>query len=232
MEKAFFNWSGGKDSALALFYTLQKKEFDVMHLLTTVNGEYKRISMHGVREVLLDKQSVEIGISLKKIYMPEFCSMEEYDKILTEKLSGIKTDGIESAIFGDIFLEDLREYREKQLQKIGLKVQFPLWKRDTTELIHEFINLGFKTIVTCISEKYLDKTFVGRVIDKDFINDLPHNVDQCGENGEFHTFVFDGPIFNKAINFEIGEKTFKKYEDENNPHLKNGFWYCDLIPSI
>lgn len=229
MKKAFFNWSGGKDSALALFYALQQEEIDIRYLFTSVNEGYKRISMHGVREVMLEQQAKAIGIELKKVYMPEFCPMETYDKIITQSLSAFKAEGIEHTFFGDIFLEDLREYRENQLKKTGVTALFPLWKRDTKELINEFIDLGFKTIVTCVSEKFLDKSFVGRVIDKDFVRDLPKNVDPCGENGEFHTFVFDGPIFNESVDFTIGEKTYKKYENSEDPHLENGFWFCDIL---
>lgn len=229
-KPAFFNWSGGKDSALALFYVLKLKKYDIRYLLTTDNREYKRISMHGVREELLEQQADSIGMELKKVYLPEFSPMEIYDEILSNTLPELKREGIKTSIFGDIFLEDLREYREKKLEGIGMNAEFPLWKRNTSDLIHEFIDLGFRTIVTCVSEKYLDKSFVGRVIDESFINDLPENVDPCGENGEFHTFVFDGPIFNNSIPFRVGEKTFHKYENEKDPHLEYGFWYCDLIP--
>jgi uncharacterized protein (TIGR00290 family) len=230
MQNAFFNWSGGKDSALALFYALQQKEYTIKYLFTSVNSNYNRISMHGVREELLDKQAEAIGIALQKVYMPEFCDMEVYDKLLSEKLKFFKEEGIEHTFFGDIFLEDLRAYREKQLEKVGIEASFPLWKRDTRELINEFIDLGFKTVVSCVSDKYLDESFVGRVIDKEFIEDLPADVDPCGENGEFHTFVFDGPIFKNPIDFTIGEKTYRKYENKDDPHLENGFWFCDLIP--
>ena len=229
MANAFFNWSGGKDSALALYFALTEKKYKVKSLLTTVNGEYRRISMHGVREELLEKQAGQIGLPLKKLYMPEFSPMEVYDDILTRKLAELQFDGLEYALFGDIYLEDLRAYREKQLAKVGFKADFPLWKKDTTELINNFIDLGFKTIVTCISEKYLDKSFAGRIIDKEFIKDLPADVDPCGENGEFHTFVFDGPLFKRPIAFKKGEFTYRKYEDED-PKMNNGFWYCDLLP--
>lgn len=231
MSKTFFNWSGGKDSALALFKILQDKDFSVESLLTSVNEAFNSISMHGVREELLNTQAREIGLPLDKIYMPEYSSIGVYDKILSEKLEQYRKQDIEVAVFGDIFLEDLKKYREDQLAKVGLKAHFPLWKQDTSELIKEFIDLGFKTIITCVSEKHLDKSFVGRVIDKDFINDLPKNVDPCGENGEFHSFVFDGPIFSNPLAFETGEKTYRKYENENDDELNNGFWYCDLIPN-
>jgi uncharacterized protein (TIGR00290 family) len=228
MKKAFFNWSGGKDSALALFKLIQQGTYQIDCLLTTVNSKYKRISMHGVREELLEQQAIEIGLPLKKIYLPEFPEMEVYDRVLTVNLASFKKQEVDTAVFGDIFLDDLRTYRENQLKPLGLKAHFPLWKEDTNSLIREFIDLGFKTIVTCVSDNHLDKTFAGRIIDKEFIKDLPNGVDPCGENGEFHTFVFDGPIFKKPVNFTIGEITYKKYDNDEDKHLENGFWFCDI----
>lgn len=242
LRKAIFNWSSGKDSALALYKILQNTDYEIECLLTSVNKEYQRISMHGIRVDLLQEQAKNIGIPLKVLEVPEMPTMEIYEKVMTETLLEIKQHGITHSIFGDIFLEDLRVYRENQLEKIGLKGVFPLWKISTKDLIQEFISLGFKTIVVCVNEKYLDKSFVGRIIDQDFINDLPKNVDVCGENGEFHTFTFDGPIFSKPVDFEIGEIVYRKYEKPAKQETTNtacdtnddtafdfGFWYCDLI---
>ncbi|MBJ2124276.1 diphthine--ammonia ligase [Flavobacterium sp. IB48] len=241
-QKALFNWSSGKDSALALYKILQNKDFKIECLLTSVNKQYQRISMHGIRLELLQNQAESIGIPLKILEVPEMPTMEVYEQVMTKTLTELKQNGIRYSIFGDIFLEDLREYRENQLAKIGLKGVFPIWKIPTQDLIQEFISLSFKTIVVCVNEKYLDKSFVGRVIDQDFINDLPENVDVCGENGEFHTFTFDGPIFSKPIDFEIGEIVYRKYEKPEKKDSSNktcdtndetafdfGFWYCDLI---
>ena len=241
-QKALFNWSSGKDSALALYKILQNKDFKIECLLTSVNKQYQRISMHGIRLELLQNQAESIGIPLKILEVPEMPTMEVYEQVMTKTLTELKQNGICNSIFGDIFLEDLREYRENQLAKIGLNGVFPIWKIPTQDLIQEFISLGFKTIVVCVNEKYLDKSFVGRVIDQDFINDLPENVDVCGENGEYHTFVFDGPIFSKPIDFEIGEIVYRKYEKPEKEDSSNkacdtndetafdfGFWYCDLI---
>ncbi|GAA3740994.1 diphthine--ammonia ligase [Flavobacterium ginsengisoli] len=241
-QKALFNWSSGKDSALALYKILQNKDFKIECLLTSVNKQYQRISMHGIRLELLQNQAESIGIPLKILEVPEMPTMEVYEQVMTKTLTELKQNGIRYSIFGDIFLEDLREYRENQLAKIGLNGVFPIWKIPTQDLIQEFISLGFKTIVVCVNEKYLDKSFVGRVIDQDFINDLPENVDVCGENGEFHTFTFDGPIFSKPIDFEIGEIVYRKYEKPEKEDSSNkacdtndetafdfGFWYCDLI---
>ena len=231
--KALFNWSSGKDSALALYKILNEDKFDVACLLTSINEEYQRISMHGVHVSLLEQQASSIGLPLIKMEIPKEPSMEQYRDIMNKTMAGVKSKGITHSIFGDIFLEDLRKYREDQLSAIGIKAVFPLWKKDTTTLIHEFLDLGFKTIVTCVNETYLDKSFAGRVIDEKFINDLPKNVDPCGENGEFHTFTFDGPIFKNPIQFEVGDivkKTYPKPKiDENAEEEDYVFWFCDLI---
>lgn len=230
-QKALFNWSGGKDSSLCLYHALKDERFDIQYLLTTVNGKNKRVSMHGVSENLLDEQAKSIGLPIRKIYLPEYPGMEEYDTIISTELEMAKDQGIEISIFGDIFLEDLRTYREKQLAKKRFKAEFPLWKRDTKEIAKEFIDLGFKTIIVSVDSRYLDKSFAGRIFDESFLTDLPANVDPCGENGEFHSFVFDGPIFKNLIQFEKGEIVYKEYKSHSkeNPDHKFGFWYCDLI---
>ena len=241
-KKALFNWSSGKDSALALYKILQGEEFEIHCLLTSVNQQFQRISMHGVRVELLEQQANSIGLPLEIMQIPEMPTMEAYEAVMQTTLSKIKEQGVTYSIFGDIFLEDLRKYREDRLNEIGFNGVFPLWKVSTQNLIQEFIALGFKTIVVCVNERFLDKSFVGRVIDQAFINDLPENVDVCGENGEFHTFTFDGPIFSKPIDFEIGETVYRKYEKPENKEETNtacdtsasdafdfGFWYCDLL---
>lgn len=242
MNKALFNWSSGKDSALALYKIQQNPEFEINCLLTSVNQQFQRISMHGVRVELLEQQAESIGIPLEIMQIPEMPTMEVYENVMQKTLEKLKNKGITHSVFGDIFLEDLRQYREDKLATMGFKGVFPIWKIPTHDLIQEFITLGFKTIVVCVNEKYLDKSFVGRIIDQQFIDDLPENVDVCGENGEFHTFSFDGPIFSKPIDFEIGEIVYRKYEkpkqDSSNTACDTndtsafdfGFWYCDLIP--
>lgn len=231
--KALFNWSSGKDSALTLYKILKDDQFEVTSLLTSINKEFQRISMHGVHVSLLEKQAESLGFPLIKMEIPKEPSMEEYGEIMSKTMNDIKSRGVTHSIFGDIFLEDLRKYREDQLQSIGMKSVFPLWKQNTTDLINEFLSLGFKTIVTCVNETYLDKSFAGRIIDQDFIKDLPENVDPCGENGEFHTFTFDGPIFKNPIAFEIGETVKKTYpkpkSDENDENEEYVFWFCDLV---
>jgi uncharacterized protein (TIGR00290 family) len=242
-KPAIFNWSGGKDSALALYKVQQAAQYEVLTLLTSVSEPYQRISMHGVRESLLDQQVASIGLPCHKLFMPETPTMEAYEQQMTTTLRQLKDQGATVSIFGDIFLEDLRRYREEQLARLALQAAFPLWGVPTTELIREFLDLGFKTITTCVNEKYLDQSFVGRVIDEDFLRDLPANVDPCGENGEFHTFVFDGPIFQQPIGFEKGEVVYRKYtpapktddagydcDDQDQPSpFDTGFWYCDLF---
>lgn len=245
-EKAIFNWSGGKDSAFCLHKILSEQQYEILCLLTSVSEPYQRISMHGVRVELLDKQAEALNLPLVKLQIPEMPTMEVYEKVMTTVLTDLKSKGATVSIFGDIFLEDLRKYREDKLSALDLKGIFPLWNIPTDKLIREFISMGFKTITTCVNEKYLDKSFVGRVIDADFLNDLPKNVDPCGENGEFHTFVFDGPLFKNPILFEKGEIVYRKYtapQQNNNTSYdcKNdsdvqsdpfdyGFWYCDLLP--
>lgn len=231
--KAIFNWSSGKDSALALYKTVKENQFEIISLLTSINKEFQRISMHGVHVSLLEKQAESLGFPLIKMELPKEPTMEEYRKIMDKTMNEIKSRGVTHSIFGDIFLEDLRKYREEQLSEIGIKAVFPLWKRNTTELIHEFLDLGFKTIVTCVNETYLDKSFAGRIIDQDFIKDLPKNIDPCGENGEFHTFTFDGPIFKNPISFQIGETVKKTYpKPKSNEETKGGeyvFWFSNLV---
>lgn len=234
-NKTYFNWSSGKDSALALYYLLQDNNYKVDELITTVNSYYNRVSMHGLRKELLTIQTNALQIPASIIELPEQPTMELYEQKMIETTSRLKKKGFTHSAFGDIFLEDLKTYRENQLATQNLKTVFPLWKKDTKQLIMEFLNLGFKTIIVCANAKYFGEEFVGKIIDKDFINDLPEDVDPCGENGEFHTFCFDGPIFKHPILFSIGEKVYREYNtpktDDNSicKAEKSGFWYCDLI---
>jgi len=229
-------WSGGKDSALCLHKVFEEKEFEVKYLLTTINENYKRVSMHGVREELIEKQAESIGIPLVKMYVSEG-SNAEYESKMEEKLLQFKMEGIEQIIFGDIFLEDLRKYRENNLAKTGMRGVFPLWKKDTRRLLEEFIALGFKTIICCTNNAFLGKDWAGKIIDEKFLFALPSSVDACGENGEFHTFCFDGPLFKKAIEVKTGEKIFKTLEIKtshdsfHSSSESDGFWFCDLPDS-
>jgi len=238
--KTYFNWSSGKDSALALYYLLQDKNYSVEHLLTSVNSYHNRVSMHGLRRELLEQQVRSLDIANSTIELPEQPAMEEYESVMAEAVMKLQRKGFKYAAFGDIFLEDLRKYREAQLDRVNIRAVFPIWKRNTRELMDEFINLGFKAIVICINADLLEDSFAGRVIDRSFIDDLPKGVDPCGENGEFHTFCFDGPIFKKPIPFVVGEKVYREYNApvDNDPgkdealleKKKMGFWFCDLLP--
>ncbi len=232
--KAVFCWSGGKDSSYCLHRVLKEQVFEVKCLLTTVNDEFKRISMHGVREELLDIQAEAIGIPLLKVRVKEGTN-EEYEEQMETAFLKAKSEGIDNVIFGDIFLEDLRVYRERNLAKVGMKGIFPLWKMDTTTLLNDFISRQFKTVICCTNDGYLGEEWAGREIDKSFIEQLPVGVDPCGENGEYHTFCYDGPLFQKKIGFTVGEKVYKALEvkTDNVPQPKvmtNGFWFCDLLP--
>jgi uncharacterized protein (TIGR00290 family) len=230
MKKAIFNWSSGKDSALALYKVKMENEFSVETLLTTVNKKYSRISMHGVREELLRKQAEMLNIPIDILEVPKTLTMEDYDNLMLKKMESLKKQDYTHSIFGDIFLEDLRKYRKDKLAQVGITGVFPIWKQNTDKIIREFLELGFQAITVSINAKLLDKSFVGRIIDETFLNDLPKGVDPCGENGEFHTFVFDGPIFTSPIQFEIGEKVYKKHEgNDGNEKWNTEFWYCDLL---
>ncbi|GAB5417813.1 MAG: diphthine--ammonia ligase [Crocinitomicaceae bacterium] len=228
MIKTYFNWSTGKDSAMALHQLLKDDNYRVDQLLTSVNAAYDRVTMHGLRRSLMKAQIESIGIPCNTIELPENPDMETYGKLMKEGVETLKKKGYATAGFGDIFLEDLRKYREEQLAQLAIDCVFPLWKRDTKELMQEFIDLGFKAIVVCINGQVLDESFVGREVDASFIKDLPENVDPCGENGEFHTFCYDGPIFKHPVAFEIGEKTYREYPAPNKNEPNYGYWFCDL----
>jgi len=220
MEQVLVAWSGGKDSAVALYQVLKSQEYQVAALLTTLTEDYDRISMHGIRRSLLERQAEVLGLPLEKVYIPKNASNDEYESNMRQALTKYKQAGVTSVVFGDIFLEDLREYREGNLAKLDMRGLFPLWKRDTRELVHSFISLGFKAITACVDTHALDGRFVGRVIDEQFLTELPDTVDPCGENGEYHSFVYAGPIFKEPIPYTVGEIVLRE----------NRFCFCDLIP--
>ena len=240
MNPSIFNWSGGKDSSLTLYHVLKDKSYDVKYLLTTVNAQYQRISMHGVRVDLLEQQAQSLGLPLYKVMIQEVPTMETYNDLMRETLERFIQEGINHSIYGDIFLEDLKQYRENQLAKVGMKAVFPIWQRSTVQLAEEFIDLGFKAIIVCVDERHLDQSFAGREFDQQFLGDLPSAADPCGENGEFHTFVYDGPIFKTPIKVHRGEIVYKTYKkpaavaagtnsyQASCEDMNTGFWYCDL----
>lgn len=221
MDKAVVSWSGGKDSAMALHAVLASGAYEVVALLTTVTEGYDRISMHGVRRCLLEEQSRSLGIAVEKIFISSQASNEEYEARLKEKLLAYKQEGVLSVVIGDIFLEDLRRYREENLAKLGMRGIFPLWKQDTRHLARTFITLGFKAVITCVDTQVLDSRFAGREFDSTFLSELPAGVDPCGENGEFHSFVYDGPIFRYPIACRRGQSILRDHR----------FCFYDLIPS-
>lgn len=240
MKKAFINWSSGKDAAFALYKLQQENNISVEKLVTTINSELDRISMHGLRKELLMEQARSLNIPIHIIPLSGTVSMKTYDDIMRSETSDLISEGFEISVFGDIFLEDLRRYREQQFKGISLEAVFPLWKTDTRALMDEFLSAGFKAITVCVNARLLDKSFCGRIVDEDFLNDLPEGVDPCGENGEFHTFVFDGPIFNNPVKFRKGEYVQRSYtpnkeEDDDcfsdkKESWDTEFWYCDLLP--
>lgn len=226
------NWSGGKDSALALYHCLQNPDIEVKYLVTTINDAADRISMHGVRTELLVKQAESIGIRLYQIRLPEMPDMETYDNTMRQHLEYFRSEGITHSIFGDIFLEDLKKYRDERLAEIGMTGIYPLWKRNSRELMDEFFELGFGTVIACVQERL--ERIAGEEITPELLQSLPADVDVCGENGEFHTFAFKGPIFRTEIPYITGEKVYKQYrtpkgESDDSLTSDAGFWFCDLI---
>ena len=242
-EKVIFCWSGGKDSALALNRILRDERYEVVSLLTTCNEHFQRVSMHGVRLELLDAQAAAIGLPLEKIFVSRRSSNDEYQQKMSACLLAHQARGVTACVFGDIFLEDLKRWREENLARVGMRGIFPLWKNDSRELIREFFTLGFGTVICCANDAYLGEDAVGRNIDADFITALPANVDPCGENGEFHSFAFAGPVFRQPVKFKVGEKVYRPVEithpsDSNSSYVcpsgarqTKGFWFCDLLPA-
>jgi len=232
---AVFSWSGGKDSSFALLKVYEEGIYNVRYLLGTFNGHFHRLSMHGVREELMETQAESIGIPLLKVHVYE-SNNAEYESQMNVMFARLKEEGIATVIYGDIFLEDLRKYREEKMENVGMQCIFPLWKMDTRNLLSAFLDKGFKTCVCCVNDGYLHEDWVGKIIDQQFIKDLPENVDPCGENGEFHSFCFDGPIFSKPLAIQLGEKTYKPLEIKfaNHPTAirdvgTKGFWFIDIL---
>jgi uncharacterized protein (TIGR00290 family) len=220
-EPILFCWSGGKDSAMALHTLLQRNDIRIAALLTTVTEGYERVSMHGVRRELLWRQAQSIGLPLHEVRIPPQCVNPIYEARMEEALRTHFDQGVRRVAFGDIFLQDLRAYREKNLARIGMTALFPIWKRDTRELIRSFHANRFCAIAVCVDPKVLDPSFAGRELDESFFHDLPPHADPCGENGEFHTFVFDGPIFHSPISVRTGETV-----------NRDGFVFCDILEEM
>jgi len=241
MMEVVVSWSGGKDSALALYHARRDPRYRVAQLLTSVNAHYGRVSMHGVRVALLEAQASRLGLPLTQLRLPEMPDMATYDAALLASLTALRAQGVGRAVYGDIFLADLRAYREAQLARAGLRGEFPLWQRASEDILREFWALGFRAIVVCVNDRYLDASFCGRLLDEAFVRDLPPGVDPCGENGEYHSFVFDGPDFSAPISFTVGERVRRTYAPAAGRATSSlpaaddpfaaGFWYCDLLPA-
>jgi len=218
-DRILLAWSGGKDSALALGELRKGDECEIVGLLTTITEGYNRVSIHGVRQEFLDRQAAAAGLPLVKVRIPRDSSMAEYERRMGAALERCVSQGVSAVAFGDIFLEDIRADREAKLARAGLAGVFPIWKCDTHELARRFIEAGFKAVITCVDTELLDASFSGRAFDEQFLADLPDTVDPCGENGEFHSFVYDGPIFARPIPCRTGRTVLRD----------NRFCFCDLI---
>jgi uncharacterized protein (TIGR00290 family) len=216
------SWSGGKDSVMALHDLLGAADYEVVELMATVSEQYRRVSHHGVREELLEAQAAAIGFPLHKVYLPSGeaggCTNDVYEAIMKRVMDGYKVRGVTTVAFGDLFLEDLRAWREANLAKAGMRGVFPIWKRDTKTMARQVIRLGYKSYVSCV-EAIVGAGFVGRLYDETFLSELPPRVDPCGENGEFHSFVFDGPIFQRPVAVRVGALV-----------TRDGRFYADLVP--
>ena len=216
-EPVLMCWSGGKDSSLALHRALRDGCLRVEALLTTVTEQYERISMHGVRRELLLAQADAIGLPLEEVRIPIKASNAIYQEAMRRLLRSYQPRGVSRVIFGDLFLEDIRAYRERQLARLDMRGLFPLWLKPTPALAREVIAAGYRAILVCVDPTQLDPAFCGREFDAQLLADLPSSVDPCGERGEFHTFVYDGPIFQQPVPVVTGEVV-----------CRDGFWFCDL----
>lgn len=217
-DRALFAWSSGKDSAMALHELKKRENIEIAGLLTTVTEGYDRISMHGVRRVLLRRQAKALGYLMEEIEIPQNCSGEVYERRMGDAVQKYRDNGVKFAAFGDLFLQDVRAYREERMGRVGMECVFPLWGRATGDLAEAFCDLGFKAIVVCVDTEQLNQEFAGREFDRSFLEDLPKGVDPCGENGEFHTFVYDGPIFRSPVKVQLGQKILRD----------DRFFFCDL----
>jgi len=245
-------WSGGKDSGLALDRVRRDGSYQIAALITTISGAFRRVSMHGVREELIDRQAQAVGIPVHKMYVGGDGN-DDYVRAMCTALELFKSQGVAHVVFGDIFLEDLRRWREGLLGSLGLTGVFPLWKMNTSALASEFIERHFKAIVCCTDDAHLNETFVGRPLDQAFFQSLPATVDPCGENGEYHTFIYDGPIFGEPVEFEVGQTVYRPLQAAllagnsstapaptsaltipvpTTARLTStkGFWFVDLLP--
>lgn len=226
MQDVVLNWSSGKDAALAFYYLQQSNNYRVKVLLTSVSETYGRVSMHGIKETILDLQAQHMGMPLQKIYLPEQADMAAYNRIMSAAVNKVKADGINAMAFGDIFQEDLRQYREKQLSTSGMQAVFPLWQKDTVSLVQEIEDKGIKAMIVCVNAHNLGKEFLGRYVNRDLLNELPPGIDPCGEHGEFHTLVIDAPYFKGPLPVRKGEIVHRAYRLDENKDAR--FYFMDI----
>jgi len=219
-EKALMSWSGGKDSALALYEVLSHEDLEISALLTTVTEPYDRVSMHGIRRELLEEQADLMGFPVEEVMISSHECTESYEIKMRRVLEKHKKMGVSKVIFGDTFLEEIRSFREKQLRRLDMDAHFPIWNRDTRLLTEALIRMRFRAVITCTDSRALDRRFVGRSLDRRFLEDLPYSVDPGGENGEYHTFVYDGPLLKRPVRWKFGKVVLRDRR----------FYYCDLIP--
>ena len=217
MERIVMCWSGGKDSCLALHELQQSETYDIVALMTTVTRDYDRISMHGVPGELLRAQAEALGVPLHEVFIPATCSNADYEAAMGEAFADFRQRGICTVAYGDLFLADIRAYRDALMARNGMRAIYPVWHRDTQAFMRDFIRLGFKAVTCCVDTQQLSEEFTGRLLDEGFLADLPKHLDPCGENGEFHTFVFDGPAFTNPVPLMIGKRI-----------ARGRFAYCDL----
>jgi uncharacterized protein (TIGR00290 family) len=236
-KKVTISWSGGKDSAFALYKILLSGEYDVVHLHTVINPESRRVGLHGVHESLIEKQAEAIGLPLIKLYLPESSDHDIYKALMEKFYKNCFLEGLNGVVFGDIFLEDLRDFRLAMLKPAHLEGIFPIWKIDSSKLILDFLNVGFKTMLCAANSVYFDSHHLGKTITEDFVSGFSDKIDVCGENGEFHSFVYDGPIFRFPIEVMLGDVVSKSYrfkvklEDGTVNEQETSFWFQDLTVS-
>lgn len=220
-RKTLLSWSSGKDSAWALHMLRAISDVEVVGLMTTVNEVHQRVAIHAVRIELLKRQAAAIGLPVQVVDLPSPCTNSQYEEVMGKFVDDAKRRGIECLAFGDLFLADIKEYRETKLAGTGITPLFPLWLAPTDRLAKEMISSGLRAVVTCVDPQHLPLSFAGREFNEQFLADLPEHVDPCGERGEFHTFAFDGPMFEKPVNVELGPVV-----------ERDGFGYADLLPAV
>lgn len=231
--KISLSWSGGKDSAFALWHLLQDERYEVQRLHTTFGESTRRVGMHGITEELIEKQASSLGLPLDKIYYPASGDNQEYEKAINFYLDELTEMGIQHLEYGDIFLEDLRAYRDKNLTSRGFRAVFPLWKKPTDELARDFIDAGFRTVICAADADLVQKERVGRDFDLKFIESLPASADPCGENGEFHSFCYAGPIFTEPVAISVGKIVGQSYDIPlaNGEKGRKSFWFAEVSAS-